>query len=197
MILRHRERSRSNGKKQTNKQKMQEPNRKTNTTLLFSMRGVNSRSRVSSNKRKSRLRLPDPDRVFSWQTLTMTDPLWQAAYPYKTTRNSTLCRIKSDTERLNHYLISLLKIMERCVISTLQALHYQVVLRKGISSLASWIHYQWNARLEASVSVVIVVTAEYQNLNFLSRRRLLLILHRQRFSLRGLADCWIRKTRLF
>jgi len=94
MILRLQGPFQSNGKRQIDKQKMQEPNKRTNITLLFSMREANSRKWASSNQMKNRLRLPDRDRVSSWQTLTMTDPRWQVAYQYKTTRNSTLCRIK-------------------------------------------------------------------------------------------------------
>ena len=137
MTLRRQGPFQSNGKRPTDKQKMQELSRKTNTTLHFSMREANSQRWANSSKMKNRSRLPDPDRVSNWQTLTMTDPRWQAAFQYKTTRNSTLCRIKFDTERLNNCLNSHSKTMEHCVILTLLALRYLVDLHKDISSLAN------------------------------------------------------------
>jgi hypothetical protein len=135
MILLLQELYQSSGKRQIDRRKMQELNKKTSTISLFSTREANSRKLASnSNKRKSHLRLPDRDQVSSWQILTMMDPRWQAAYQCKITRNSTLCRIKSVTERSSRCLISLLKIMELCVILIHQVHLYLEVRLKDTSN---------------------------------------------------------------
>lgn len=124
----------NSGKRQIDRRKKQELNKKTSTILLFSTREANSRKLASSNQTKSHLRLPDRDQVSSWQISMTMDPRWQAAYQYKITRNSTLCRIKSVTERSSRCLISLLKIMELCVILIPQVHLYLEVRHKDTSS---------------------------------------------------------------